>query len=179
LTLAELYPSLRFVVQMSETASASSSHSVSNQLNERISVQKRANGLPQTVKDAAVYMVRLTSPVLTTSFAQLRAQILAELRAHLGVLSANPAATLILETRVLPEAKTVEPCVEGTARVLDLSLLQFGSDHSMEISELMSLVDSVHNNGSGRLVVVKKLGSRNSALVVLGVKYQANPDRQR
>ncbi|KAE9364955.1 nonfunctional aflatoxin co-regulatory protein [Stipitochalara longipes BDJ] len=177
--LAQRYPLLRFVVQVSEAESLSSNQPINNQLNERISVQKRVNGLPQTLKDAAVYMVRLTLPALTTSSAQLRAQILAELRAHLGVLSANLASTLILEIRVLPESKTVDPCVEAKARVLDLSLLQFGSDTSLEMSELTDLVYSVQNNGSGRLVVFKKLSSCNSPLVVLGVKYKASPDRQR
>lgn len=162
---------------MSEPVSLSNGDSVNSHLKERISVQQRNIGEPQVVKDAAVYMVRLMSPMWATSFAQLRTRILAELQAHLGVLSANPTAVLVLQMRVLP-TKSAYPYIDEIARVLDLSLLQLGSDRSAEITDLLDLVDSVHNNDGGRMVV-KKLCSHNSALVVLGVKYQAGPNRHR
>lgn len=163
---------------MSDTTSISkSTSSISSQFAERISVQERVSGQLQVIKDAAVYMVRLTSSVLETSFIELCTQILAELQAHLGILSSNPAATLILQVRVLPKATSVDsPCIKEEGRVLDLSLLQFGSDRSLEMADLFALVESVHINGSGRLVVVKKMSSQNSAFVLLGVKYQAASD---
>lgn len=171
--LAKLYPSLDFVVQMDDTTSASNGYAMNNQLMDRISVQQRTSGQQQVVKDAAVYMVRLTSSVLVTPFSQLRTQILAELEAHVKVLSANPAATLILQVRVLPKTTSLEHYIPGTARVLDLSLLQLGSDRPMEITDIFALVDDVHHDGSGRLVIAKNMCVQNSAFVVLGVKYQA------
>ncbi|KAH8121195.1 O-methyltransferase family protein [Trichoderma asperelloides] len=173
--LAKLYPSLNFVVQMNDTTSASNGYAMNNQLMDRISVQQRTSGQQQVVKDAAVYMVRLTSSVLVTPFSQLRMQILAELEAHVNVLSANPAATLILQVRVLPKTTSLEHYTAGTARVLDLSLLQLGSDRPMEITDIFALVDDVHHDGSGRLVIVKNMCVQDSAFVVLGVKYQAGP----
>ncbi|KID84511.1 O-methyltransferase family protein [Metarhizium guizhouense ARSEF 977] len=156
--LAKLYPSLNFIVQMDDTTSASSGYAMNNQLMDRISVQQRSSGQQQVVKDAAVYMVRLTSSVLVTPFSQLRKQILAELEAHV---------------RVLPKTKSLEHYGPGTARVLDLSLLQRGSDRPMEITDIFALVEDVHHDGSGRLAIVKNMCVQNSAFVVLGVKYQA------
>ncbi|KAF5131495.1 Dothistromin biosynthesis regulatory protein aflJ [Metarhizium anisopliae] len=171
--LAKLYPSLNFIVQMDDTTSASSGYAMNNQLMDRISVQQRTSGQQQVVKGAAVYMVRLTSSVLVTPFSQLRKQILAELEAHVKVLSANPAATLILQVRVLPKTTSLEHYGPGTARVLDLSLLQVGSDRPMEITDIFALVEDVHHDGSGRLVIVKNMCVQNNDFVVLGVKYQA------
>jgi len=155
-------------VRINETASASNNYSVSNQLNERISVQQRASGYRQVVKDAAVYKVRLIPSMLAKAFLQLRNRTLARLQAHLVVLKANPEVSLILQVRVVPKAKRVDPCIKETARILDLPLLQLGSERSMEITEPLWLVDSVQNNGSGRLVV-KKLYPQNSALLTLEV----------
>lgn len=139
--------------------------------NRRIKVEKRARGTAQTVKNAAVYILgpRLPGPGACSN--ALRQRILAELRAHLGVLRQNPSATLILAPRVLPESGAVEADVEMEACLRDLSLMQLSNEREMEMSELLEAISNVHDN-VGRLVVVNKLVSRNSATVALDIKYQ-------
>ena len=164
--LAELYPGLNFVVQMSEPTPQSLKTG-----NRRIKVDKRARGTAQTIKNAAVYILgpRLPGPGAASN--ALRHRIISELRAHLGVLRQNPSATLILAPRVLPESGAVEAGVEMESCLRDLSLLQLSNEREVEMQELLEAVNSV-NDSAGRLVVVNKLVSRHSATVALDIKYQ-------
>ena len=147
------------------------------ELGSRITVQKRVPGTPQTIKDAVVYIIRLPAPSAGMPSHASPAKILAELRAHLGVLRANrTSVTLILAPRVLPEPGTVDPDVEAVARLRDLSQLQLANEHEMEMGELVEMVNSVHDN-MGCLVVANKLRSRNSTTVALGIKYRAYADK--
>ncbi|KAF7514171.1 hypothetical protein GJ744_004496 [Endocarpon pusillum] len=175
--LAERYPALHFIVQMSEPALANGAMEVANakETSLRITVQERAPGALQTVRDAAVYILRLPAPSPGVPSHALSTRILAELRAHLGLLRANTSVTLILVPRLLPEPGTVDPDVEATARLRDLSRLQLANEREMEMEELVAIVNSVHDS-MGWLVVVNKLRSHNSATVALGVKYQAYAD---
>jgi hypothetical protein len=109
------------------------------------------------------------------SFHSLRERIAAELQAHLGVLRANPSATFILAPRLLPDPNTTDPDVEAVARLRDLTLLQLANERLMEAEQLVEIVHSV-GDGAGRLAVVSKLGTRNSATTALGIKYQANTE---
>lgn len=209
MVLAELYPALHFIVQMSETGSSNGAvprqQSMSNraaplptstslsrtstpgpmkpvemrqpQFSSRITVQKRAPGTPQTVNDAAVYILHLPSPSPSVPSHSLSARIIAELRAHLGVLRASSRATLILMPRLLPEPGTVDLNVEAIARLRDLSLLQLANEREIEISELLDMLNSVRDD-MGRLVVSNKLHSCNNATVALGVKYQTYVDHR-
>ena len=138
--------------------------------NPRITVQKRARGSPQSVK-AACYILgpRVPGPGAASNI--LRQRIVSELRAHLSVLRQNPSATLILAPRVQPESGAVEADVEVEACLRDLSLLQLSNEREMEMSELLEAINSVHDS-MGRLVVVNKLVSRNSATIALDIKYQ-------
>lgn len=162
---------------MSEPALASGAIEAgkAKETNLRITVQERAPGALQTVRDAAVYILRLPAPSPGVSSHALSTRILAELRAHLGLLRANTSITLILVPRLLPEPGTVDPDVEATARLRDLSRLQLANEREMEMEELVAIVNSVHDS-MGWLVVVNKLRSHNSATVALGVKYQAYAD---
>lgn len=135
-------------------------------IRSRITVQRRTPAANQTVKDAAVYILRLSTP---SQF--LRAQVLTELNAHLGVLRANVLATLILAPPLLPEAGSVEPNVEAMARSRDLSRLQLTNEYELEVDELTEMVNSVCDS-RGRLIVVHKLGSRSGATVAVRVKYE-------
>ena len=169
MTLAKMYPALQFIVQMIEPAQSSNGLVGAAKVEDfrgRITVQKRMPAAVQGVKDAAVYILRLT-----TAFPPLPAQIVAELSAHLGILRANASATLILAPPLLPEPGTVGPTVEAVARLRDLSRLQLMNESGLELGELMEMVDSVHDS-QGRLVVVNKLRSRSGATVALGVKYE-------
>ena len=140
------------------------------ELNDRITVQKRALGELQTVKDAVVYILHLPASLAVLS-QPLPASMLVELRAHLVVLRVNTAATLILMVHLLPEPGTVEPHVEAMARLRDLARLQLANEREMEMGQMVEMVNSAHDS-TGCLVVVDKLRSRNSATVALAVKYQ-------
>ena len=186
--LAELYPSLHFIVQVTSTPGPSNGYE-SQQVSpttlaettnapdsgSRITVTKRAMGAVQTVKDAAVYILHLPYSSLGVSRRALSMQILAELRAHLGVLRANPSAMLLLAPQLLPEPGTVEPSVEARARVRDLSQLQLANEREMELQEIVELVSNVQNS-LGRLVVVDTLRSQSDGNVALGIKYRAYAD---
>ena len=146
------------------------------ELNNRITVQKRAPGELQTVKDAVVYILHLPASSPAVLSQPLPASMLVELRAHLDVLRVNTAATLILMVHLLPEPGTVEPNVEAMARLRDLSRLQLANEREMEMGQTVEMVGSAHDS-TGCLVVVNKLRSRNSATVALAVKYQLYTER--
>ncbi|KAF2017047.1 hypothetical protein BU24DRAFT_420072 [Aaosphaeria arxii CBS 175.79] len=171
--LADLYPALSFAVQ-TEDPSAPISPSFPDP-GRRISVHKRPNGAPQTIKDAAVYMVRLSTSS-SPPIVPIRERILSELRSHLRVLEGNRSALLILTPRLLPDPGSVDVQVESMARLRDLSLLQLANERDLNMQELMDLVDSVHD-ANGRLVVIKQLRSRNSSVVALGIRYQSHSER--
>lgn len=139
--------------------------------NRRLKVEKRARGTAQAVKNAAVYILGPRLPGPGAAANALRQRILAELKAHLAVLRQNPSATLILAPRVLPESGAVEADVEMESCLRDLSLLQLSNEREMEMTELLEAIHNVHDS-VGRLVVVNKLVSRNSATVALDIKYQ-------
>ncbi|KXS96188.1 hypothetical protein AC578_2673 [Pseudocercospora eumusae] len=171
LALAKLYPSLHFVVQMNNAAAVQQEacrETESEDIKRRITLQERMPSAPQTVKDAAVYILRLPATLRPSA-----AQILTELGAHLGALRANSSATLILAPPLLPEPGTLDPDSEARARVRDLARLQLTNETDLELSELIELVNSVHDS-NGRFRVVSKLRTRDSAATAaLGIKYQA------
>ncbi|KAL8792411.1 MAG: hypothetical protein Q9195_005025 [Heterodermia aff. obscurata] len=178
--LAERYPALHFILQMSEPVSINDSVLVGrvNELRSRITIQKRIAGTPQPIKNAAVYILRVPTSSSGGQFQSLPARISAELRAHLGILHANTAVTLILAPGLLPEPGTVDSEVDAMARLHDLSILQLTDECAMEMGEVVELVNEIHDS-MGRLVVVNQLRSRNSATVALGVKYQAYAENQK
>jgi len=185
-TLARLNPTLRFIVQLTNTGSTNGAilqqRSAQNlvetdilgdNLNRRIVVQHRAPASPQTVKDAAVYMLNLPSLSAAVGGDSLRNRILAELRTHAEILRVNTSATLILLPDLLfDDAGTDDRDVKATAYLRDLSLWQMTNEWGMDLAELMELVNGVQD-GMGRLVISDKLRLRNGATVALHVKYQA------
>lgn len=172
-SLAELYPSLSFVVQTKDAVHASNGFHTATKSCLRISVQHRSIGKTQTVNDGAVYLVRLTSSTLAARFAQLRSRALAELHAHVPVLRANPSANLILQLGAVTGGDPDSPYVKEMACVLDVFMLQFGSDRSMDLLDALDLVHSVQDSSGGRLVVVNQLCSADNASVVLRIRYQS------
>lgn len=144
-------------------------------ISSRITVQQRAPGTPQSVYDAAVYILHLPSPSPGVPSYAIPARIIAELRAHIGVLRASARATLVLTVRLLPEPGTVDPDVEAIARLRDLSLFQLANEREIEMIELMDMINSV-SDGMGRLVLVNKLSSRNNATVAFEIRYQSYND---
>jgi hydroxyacyl-ACP dehydratase HTD2-like protein with hotdog domain len=173
MALAKMHPSLRFIVQMNESASRTDDILCAKKLEgvegRHLTMQSRAPAAVQSVKDAAVYILRLTES------SSLREQVIAELNVHLPMLRANASSTLILALPSLPEPGSVDPDVEATARLWDLSRMQLTNECELEASDLVELINSVQDS-RGRLVVVNKLCSRNSTMMVVGVKYEAGID---
>ncbi|KAI1421562.1 hypothetical protein F5Y12DRAFT_800873 [Xylaria sp. FL1777] len=178
-------PTLQFIVQMHESTSTSSKfiefgrpRSVSevgqnDLVDSKISIQKRAPGSPQTVRDATVYLLRL----LIGDLRQIScpgtdsSQIISELWAHLGILKTNRVATFVLVAQLLPEPGSISPDIEEAARLRDLWKMQLVDGHEIQLGELTEMIHSV-NDGVGRLVVVNKVRPRSSATMVLEIKYQ-------
>jgi hypothetical protein len=170
-SLSKLYPLLNFVVQMEEPAYRSHAHEAD--LSPCIEVQIRSLGAVQTVKDAALYLIRFPALSLRVSPHTLQTMILTELRAHLNELHSNKCLVLILPSCLLPEPGSVELDVEAMARIRDLSRLQLSNEHEIEITELVEWVNSVYDS-QGLLVVVNKLCLRNSWTMGLVIKYQTH-----
>ena len=122
-----------------------------------------------------MYVLRLPSPSPTAPSRCLPAQIIAELKAHLGVLRASVGSRLILTARLLPETGTGDAEVTTVARLRDLSLLQLANDRELEMLEFMNMLNSV-GDSTGCLVLVNKLRAWNNATVALEVRYQAYAD---
>lgn len=169
LTLCERHPALRFAIQ-TEALPAALPHSARH---PNIHLVHRPPGTPQTIRDAAVFLVRVS----TSSSVPVRQRIESELRAHMDVLDANRSALLILTAPVLPEPGTVPKHAEHRARLRDLSLLQLVGDGNLTLHELITLVHSVRDATSG-LAVVKKLYAPNSAFVGLGIRLRAREHLQ-
>lgn len=200
MALADLYPKLHFIVQMNKPASNGflsrpstsnrkslasagfwSSGSYSNDIpqqqpSSRVTVQQRAPGTPQTVQDAAVYILCLppASPGVPSS--SLLTGVTAELKAHISVLRANSSATLVLTAYLLPEPGKLDPDVEVLARLRNLSLMQLANERGIEESEVTSMLNGVEDR-LGRLMVVNKLLSRNNATVAFEIRYQTYANR--
>ncbi|KAL4872640.1 histidine phosphatase superfamily [Aspergillus spectabilis] len=198
-TLAALYPSLRIVVQIAPpttglngwsspirpptpcskhddihqltTLSNNTNISSNTPLRPNITIQQRTPTTPQPISDASVYILHLPSPSPTTPFGTLAARIIAELRAHLDVLHLNPSATLILTPRLLPDPGAVNPDVEATARLRDLSLLQLANEREVELAELLGILNTV-SDSMGRM-----LSSIAILIVSLGVAPAAAEDQ--
>lgn len=173
ITLAGLYKSLHFVIQIEESSSTKPNMramSSDPELGHRITKTKRAIGTPQTVQPAAVYLVQIWThnPLIP-----IRSRVTVELRAHIGVLEANRSALLILMVQLVPDPKAVDIHAEELARVRDLSLLQLVNDEDLEECELKILVGSVQDD-KGHLTVIRTMRSPNSSEVAVGIKYQVD-----
>lgn len=200
LAMADLYPALHLIVQMSEPRSATNQLSwestssrwdlatpvpqnrttgsqgkpgeIPSQLSSRLTIQNRIQGTLQSVDGAAVYILRLPSPSPTIPPRSLSPQLTAELKAHLGVLRASNTSRLILTARLLPETGIVDAEV---ACLRDLSLLQLANDHELEMLEFMNILNSV-GDSIGRLILVNQLRAWNNATVAFEIRYQAYAD---
>lgn len=152
-----------------------------------VPTQEREPGTHQPITDAAVYLVHLPTlvpvPVAAAAAASLGTGLIKELRAHLEVLRADPAALLVLLPHfVLPDLsggaeKEDLQEEELQARVRDLSLLQLTNEKGMELSELLKLVASV-GDSAGHLVIVGRVRGPLSGALAIEVRYQAYNDRR-
>lgn len=138
-----------------------------------IHLHRRAPGQPQTIKNVGVYILCLLSPSPRNglSFHAIQSRLIAELRAHLGILRENSSTMLILRMRFLPEQGAVDPEIECVARTRDMTLLQLANEREFEVTEVIDIIQDI-NDGMGKLMVVSKIRSKNDAVVALGVKFQ-------
>lgn len=206
-SLAERFPSLRLTVQIDDAQSApllhesprysgandghlrdssdelmdsdppqeDNSNSASSGAN--ISVTYRSAGMPQHVKDAAVYILHLPTASPRPSPGGSAAMLIrSELQSYLDLLRTNGGIMLVLTTRLLPEPGS--PCgseVEAVARSRDLCMRQLCGEGEMEMTEVIGMIEAVRDNG-GKLVVTSQLRAHtcNNLVVALVVKHQAS-----
>ncbi|KAI1810488.1 hypothetical protein GGS20DRAFT_579836 [Poronia punctata] len=170
ITLAKLYPSLRLIVQ---TANKPETNNGLVAGVTTIATEQRAPGTPQHVRDAALFIIRMP-PQLAKATTRIRE----ELHAHIGALSYNRRARLLLVLpSVLNERNGTDESeasvdAEALARLRDLTLWQLTNESELELSTVLDLVRGVHD-GTGRLVVVTKFTARHHPAVALEMRYQS------
>ena len=148
-TLARLFPSLRFVVQTCETgpgiptarfsvsstgdrifppamakskASGAKLAELPPQVRSRITLHERIHTTSQSVKNAAVYIIRLPSPSPSAPLDSVMSRAATALNAHIDVLRTSPESRLVLTALVLPAPGTVDLDSEVAARLGDLCI---------------------------------------------------------
>lgn len=160
-----------------ESDPAQSSNDISGAMSSSgasLTVTYRSAGMPQHVKDAAVYILHLptASPRLSPGGSPAML-IRAELQSYLDLLRTNGSVMLILTTHLLHEPGSLcGPEVEAVARARDLCMLQLGNEGEMELAEVLSIIEAVRDN-AGKLVVTSQLRSHNNVIAALVVKHQA------
>lgn len=150
------------------------SSSSSSSAGVNINVTYRSAGMPQHVKDAAVYILHLPTAFPRPSPGGSAAMLIkSELQSYLDLLRSNGGVMLVLTTRLLPEPGS--PCgpeIEAVARARDLCMLQLANEGEMELTEMLGVIEAVRDN-VGKLVVTSQLRSHNNLIVALVVKHQA------
>lgn len=152
-------------------SSSSSSSPAAN-----VNVTYRPAGMPQHVKDAAVYILHLpsASPRPSPAGGSAAALIRSELQGYLDLLRNSGGILLVLTARLLPEPGSLcGPEVEAAARARDLCMLQLAGEGEMELAEVLGMIGAVRDS-AGRLVVTSHLRSHNNLIVALVVKHQAS-----
>lgn len=200
-SLAERFPSLRLTVQIDDVqpaplsqeapwlggttglaqvapdpAHADNNDSCGPSAADNISVTYRSAGMPQHVKDAAVYILHLpsASPRPPPAGGSAAALIRSELQGYLDLLRNSGGVVLVLTARLLPEPGSLcGPEVEAVARARDLCMLQLAGEGEMEMAEVLGMIGTVRDSAGG-LVVTSHLRSHNNLIVALVVKHQAS-----
>ncbi|KAL2289811.1 hypothetical protein FJTKL_01123 [Diaporthe vaccinii] len=140
-----------------------------------LNVTYRSAGMPQHVKDAAVYILHLPAARPRPSPGGSPATLVkAELQSYLDLLRTNGSVMLVLTTRLLPEPGSLcGPEVEAVARARDLCMFQLTNEGELELADVLGMIEAVRDN-VGRLVVTSQLRSHNNLIVALVVKHQAS-----
>ncbi|KAL6811955.1 hypothetical protein J3E69DRAFT_371486 [Trichoderma sp. SZMC 28015] len=136
-----------------------------------ITVTHSLPGQPQTVTDAAVYILHLPA---ATALGESSALLSTQLQDHLDVLRGNGGLLLILTPRVLPQPGS-DRSIEGIARARDLAMIQLAEGCEMEVADFTDMINTTRDK-IGRLVVMNSLRSRDGLLLALAVKYQTWDD---
>ncbi|EMD93908.1 hypothetical protein COCC4DRAFT_31081 [Bipolaris maydis ATCC 48331] len=176
--LAQTAPALRLTVQTYDfTPTDAGLSGVGNGdkdlvTSERIIIQRRKPTAVQPVKDAAVYLLHTSFCAASTRGYTAEDLITMELKAHFGILRANPMALLILAPAMLPEPGSVAINVETRVRLLDFTDMHLTGNGAMEVSELYKLTESI-SDARGKLVVKNRVRSADGATIALVAKYQS------
>ncbi|OKL55381.1 hypothetical protein UA08_09362 [Talaromyces atroroseus] len=171
--LAELDPSEPNTNSI--TIPSTSNTSRPSSTSSRITVRYRAVGVPQPVIHAAVYILHL--PVLSINAPcgaeGIMEMIKTELQDYLGILRASAGILLIPTANLLPEPGSLsDPKAEAVARARDLNMFQLANEGEIEMTELLSVVETIRD-GVGKLVVNNQLRSHNGLVVGLTIKQEA------
>jgi hypothetical protein len=175
--LAQTAPALRVTVQTydftpTETALSTLGNGDKDIVtSERVIIQRRKPTVSQPIKDAAVYLLHPSFGAASTRGYTPSELITMELKAHFGILRANPAALLILAPAMLPEPGSVAVNLETQARLLDFADTHLTGQGAMEVFELYRLTDGICD-ARGKLVVKSRVRSADGATIALVVKYQ-------
>ena len=137
IALADAFPSLRFIVQFFDPLGFTPGMDPCTRMEssippghaQRIAVQTRLRGAPQSVLDANVYIIHLPNPSLAASAEAAIKSARLELKLHLDVHKSNRGANLIIVARVTPEPGMTNARVEAVARSEDLLMLQLSLIH--------------------------------------------------
>ena len=153
------FPALRCIVQTNDEEAHRSWRRHEGDASSPVAMTKRTMGAPQTVLDAAVYILHLP--------ASAPSEVLCELMAHFAVLQACGASMLIWTGYMLPEPGSIPNSDSETlARSLDLAQLRLTGKGEMEIVDLLRLIESI-GNGTRKLAVAKTIRSRDDIVVAL------------
>jgi hypothetical protein len=144
---------------------------VPSELSSRITLQQRIPNAQQSVRSAAVYIVRLPSPSPILPLSSITSRAATELSAHLDVLRANPDSRLLIAAPIVPAPGTVDRDTEAAARLRDLSLQQLTNGRQAEPVEIVELLKSVRYS-SGGLALTNEIHSPTSPMAAFEVKYQ-------
>lgn len=140
----------------------------------RVQIQYRADGAPQTVQGAAVYLYYILPPSATRPVDQVLAELEAEIRSHYPVLRASPKATLVVVIHLLPEPGALSGSVEANLRAMDILLHQLTNQRLLEEQDILNALDHIRDS-TGRLVLVKKSIERHRPVTVLEIKAEVLP----
>ena len=141
------------------------------ELSSRITLQQRIPNAQQSVRNAAVYIVRLPPPSPILALSSITSRAATELSAHLDVLRANPDSRLLITAPIVPAPGTVDHDTETTARLRDLSLQQLTNERQAEAVEVVELLKCIRDS-SGGLVLTNEIHSPTSPIFAFEVKYQ-------
>ncbi|KAJ5711074.1 hypothetical protein N7488_005230 [Penicillium malachiteum] len=140
----------------------------------RVSFQKRCLGSSQSVPDADVYMIGLSSPSLALPVSAILDQIASELRAHLHILRSErrPAVLLLTPRPMSDHIPGTESTGELSTRLHDLCFLQLANERAMEMTELLQVVNGIGDT-AGCLGVVRRMTSPHIMDALLEIRYHA------
>lgn len=139
-------------------------------MNGRVTLQRRAMGSHQPIRDATVYVLHLNGSAASGGTTTGLERIRSEIRQLVDVLRVNSSATLAL-TGLIPDPGSVGARAEARARLRDMTLFQLTNQQDNELGEILAMLSAMSDN-AGRLILVNKNCSPRSGDLALELKYQ-------